>query len=98
MNHLEENAVVYFFSSLPVISSYCPCIFHVKPCGHTRPFSLINPVFRETCFAVNWFAFCGIKRHCSRFATISTFNVKHPFWGHVNSPLDTCIEKIPVIR
>ena len=78
-----ENAVVYFFSSLPFISAYCPCIFHLKPFVHTRHFSLFSPVFRETGFAVNWFAFCGFKRHCSRFATLSTFNFKHPFLGHV---------------
>jgi hypothetical protein len=94
-----ENAVVYFFSSLPFISSYCPCILHVKPFFHTtRPFWLITPVFRETCSAVNWFAFCGFKRHCSRFAAISTFNFKHPFLGHIDSPLYAWIEKNPVIR
>jgi len=93
-----ENAVMFFFSSLPLVSSYCPCIFHVKPCAHARTFSRITPVFRETCSAVNWFAFCGFKRHGSRFATVSTFNVKHPFLGHIISPLYTCVEKIPVIR
>lgn len=80
---LLENAAVLFFSSVPVISSPCPCILHVKPCAYTRPFWQIIPVFQETCFAVNWFAFCGFKRHCGGFAAISTFNVKHPFLGHL---------------
>ena len=63
-----------------------PCVFHVKPFVRNRHVLLPGPVFRVACFAVDWSAFSGFKGHCSGFATISTFGVKHSFLGHVTSP------------
>jgi len=58
-------------------------LFLVKIEVRADVFSLFERVFLEACAAVNWLAYRRLERHRSGFATVTTFNLKHPFLQRV---------------
>ena len=54
-------------------------MFLVKIDVRTYIFSLLERVFLEARAAVDWLAYRRLERHRSGFATVTTFNLKHPF-------------------
>lgn len=84
---MENVCWRFFFSSLIVISSSCPCLFRVKAEVYVVTFSRLKRAFRETSGTIDWFAFCRLERYHGSFATISAFSFKHSFLERVESPL-----------
>jgi O-acetylhomoserine/O-acetylserine sulfhydrylase-like pyridoxal-dependent enzyme len=82
-----ENAEWFFlFLSFEIDATPCPRVFRVKTEVQMGTFSSIFNAFREACAAVNGLAFSRFERHCSIFAALVAFNLKHPFLGRIKSP------------